>query len=502
MKKRIATLVLALLLCLSMICVSACNKTPSGDGKGTQDNGENTTEPTTGGEEEKDPLEYYKTTFGNAATQGKEIWIYDLNTSPASHINYFDDYQGDPMNVALYERDMMFEEYYGVVFEYFQNTAGSKVISNSVLGGSYVADIIYGRASGDRLMTLAQQDCLMDMRSMEELDFSQAWWGNFISDSLTVNNRLFFTSGDILPSFYQSIGCFFYNIDLGDDYSIDKDAICNTVESGNWTWEYINGLVKDANRNLDSNEELTADVDQFGLITYNVYNHTNMFAIGAGLKLCQETEAGEWIVDFESTAVVEKLGKLKNYMTTYSMGEHGVDSIMGTTFKEGRAIFAEHFTESAFNSLKDMENDYLMLPVPKLEASQDNYRCMVNSYVNCFVGVLSNCADEKVTGIILESMAYAGYNDIRPIAYEEALKGRLARDPAAIDMVDLIFDTAYIDYGVIEKFGVSTEYKEGVSTILYKYLKEDGELSSAFAANKDAINGALKTALKNFLEIE
>lgn len=500
MKTRLLTFTLALLLSLGAILLSACGgNTPPAEGTTGPSNSQSTN-PTTGGEVEKDPHEYYKTKFGDADTDGKEVWIYDLNTSPSIHINFFDDYQGDPMNVALYKRDLLFEELYGVSFEYFQNTAGSKLISNSVLGGFYVADIIYGRASGDRLMTLAQQDCLSDLHSLEELDFAQPWWGNFISDSLTVNDRLFFTSGDILPTFYQSIGCFFYNIDLGNDYAISKDEVCETVEAGDWTWEYVTTVSKDAYRNLDSESEMTADKDQFGLITYNVYNHTNMFAIGAGLKLCEQTEAGEWIVDFESAPVVEKLSKLASYMTTYSMGANSSDSIMQTTFKQGRTIFAEHFTESAFNYLRDMEDDYLMLPVPKLESAQDQYRCMVNSYVNCFVGALSNCSDEAVTGVILESMAYAGYNDIRPVAYEEFLKGTLARDPAAVSLVDLIFDTAYIDYGVIEKFGVSTTYPQGVSSILYSYLKDGGELASAFAGNKDAINGDLNTALKNFLE--
>ena len=49
-----------------------------------------------------------------------------------------------------------------------------------------------------------------------------------------------------------------------------------------------------------------------------------------------------------------------------------------------------------------------------------------------------------------------------------------------------------------EKFGVSSEYKEGASTILYQYLKEGKPLASAFESNKGAINGDLMNALKPF----
>ncbi|MBR7098183.1 MAG: hypothetical protein IKC59_02110, partial [Clostridia bacterium] len=278
MKKRILSLALAMLLIFGTVLLSACGDKKTDETE--QNTGNQTTAPTDG----TDPLEYYKTQFGDVNLDGKEIWIYDLNTSPDVHVNFYDDIQGDPMNVALYKRDNLFVDLYGVSFEYFQNTAGSKLISNAVLAGSYVADIIYGRASGDRLMTLAQMDCMKDMRSLEKLDFSQAWWGNFITDSLTVNDRLFFTSGDILPTFYQSIGCFFYNIDLGNSYGISKDEVSKTTTEGNLTWEYITTASKDAYLNLDSNSDMTADKDQFGLITYNVYNHTNMFTIGAGLN--------------------------------------------------------------------------------------------------------------------------------------------------------------------------------------------------------------------------
>ncbi len=491
--KKLLYLTIALLLAVNIAFLASCS------GKGGNDDSAHSTSDSAGlSDGETDRNAYYKEKFGSIDMNGKEVWVYDLNTSPDIHINYYDDFNGDPMNVKLYERDMTFNSVYGITIEYFSNTAGSKAVSNSVLSGSYLADIIYGRASGDRLMTLAQTDCLGDMKSNSCLDFTQPWWGNFISESLTVNDRLFFTSGDILPTFYQSVGCFFYNIDLGANFGIDKNSLAQNVKDGKFTWEYMTQLVKNTDANLNDDDILSADIDRFGLVTYNVYNHTNMWAIGAGLKLAQQDSSGEWLVDFESSGVVSTLAELAKYVGYTEMGKNGDDSIMQTTFKSGRAIFAEHFTESAFSTLRDMQNDYLMLPVPKLYETQDSYRCMVNSYVNCFVGILNNCADETVTGALLESMAYYGYHDIRPVAYEEFLKAALARDEAARELIDIIFDTAYIDYGVIEKFGVSDEYKEGASTILYLYLKEDKPLASAFAANKSAINSDLNKALESF----
>lgn len=482
---------MALLLLVSVFLLPSCKK------KNNEEGEETTSVSTEGGENVEDKRAYYRERFGNIDMQGKELWIYDLNTSPDMHVNFYDEFQGDPMNVKLYERELFFEDLYGISIENFSNTAGANLISNAVLSDSYIADIIYGRASGDRLMTLAQKDCLADMIGNDQIDTTQPWWSQFMSESLTINDRLFFTSGDILPTFYQSIGCFYYNIDLGGEAGIDKDALCSTVTDGKFTWEYMMKLV--ANYGNDGGDGVySADVDTFGCITYNVYNHTNMWAIGAGVDLVTQNTDGDYIVDYKSPSIEAILADLKGYITLTDMGANGVDSIMQTTFKEGRAIFAEHFTESGFNQIRGMSDDYLMLPVPKVYESQDTYRCMVNSYVNCFVGIISNCADTEMTGAMLESMAHYGYNEIRPVAYEEFLKATLARDPAATEITDIIFDTAYIDYGVIDRLGEDKNYPNGAGDILYNYLKLDAPLVSAFEKYEQAINGDLQKALEPF----
>ncbi len=493
--RKLICLLMALLVFVGVIFLPSCKKENENDDTVSTQDSEDTLST-----DMVDKTAQYLEKFDGVDMSGKEIWVYDLNVNPDIHVNYYDELQGDPMNVKLYERDLYFKDKYGVTVEYFVNTGGSKMISNAVLSGAFIADIVYGRASGDRLMTLALNGCLDDMKSYDQLDFSQPWWGNFMAEQLTVNNKLFFTSGDVLPTFYQSIGCFFYNIDVGTDYGISKDQLCKTVLDGNFTWEYMMNLIKNADEDLTGDGIVSADNDFFGLCTYNATNHTNMWTIGAGIDLVQKTETGEYVVDFKNPSTEKVLSELKKYITFTEMGSNTMDSITQTTFKSGRAIFAEHFTESAFHQLRDMEDDYLMLPVPKLYEDQKDYRCMVNSYVNCFVGIVSNCAERDVTGTFLESLACFGYNEIRPVAYEEFLKLTLARDAAATELVDLIFDTAYIDYGVVERLGENKELPNGIADILYNYLKLDAPLASTFTANESAINQDLKDTLAPFFK--
>ncbi len=56
-------------------------------------------------------------------------------------------------------------------------------------------------------------------------------------------------------------------------------------------------------------------------------------------------------------------------------------------------------------------------------------------------------ADADKLGIILEAMSYYGYENIIPVYKEIALKTKTARDNESADMLDIIFDTIYFDFG-------------------------------------------------------
>ena len=50
-------------------------------------------------------------------------------------------------------------------------------------------------------------------------------------------------------------------------------------------------------------------------------------------------------------------------------------------------------------------------------------------------------------GIVLEAMSYTTYNDIVPVYKEIALKTKTARDDESSEMLDIIFDNIYFDFG-------------------------------------------------------
>jgi len=53
------------------------------------------------------------------------------------------------------------------------------------------------------------------------------------------------------------------------------------------------------------------------------------------------------------------------------------------------------------NSLRDMETNYGVLPIPKYDEHQENYRHLVGLDGNSIMGVPLSCGDTDLTSFIL-----------------------------------------------------------------------------------------------------
>ena len=57
------------------------------------------------------------------------------------------------------------------------------------------------------------------------------------------------------------------------------------------------------------------------------------------------------------------------------------------------------------------------------------------------------CSDHDRTGLILESMAYAGKTNVEPAYIEVAMKTRYAADPDTAEMLGMIFNNRLVSAG-------------------------------------------------------
>ena len=118
------------------------------------------------------------------------------------------------------------------------------------------------------------------------------------------------------------------------------------------------------------------------------------------------------------------------------------------TFKKGMSLFNVGMAKSC-NSLRDMENAYGILPIPKYDEDQEQYYSRVNNYHDSLIGVFNTAGEPEKVGAALELMSYYSYYNIYDDFYEVVIQGRGTRDEESRRMLDLIFSTRTYDLGVV-----------------------------------------------------
>ena len=88
------------------------------------------------------------------------------------------------------------------------------------------------------------------------------------------------------------------------------------------------------------------------------------------------------------------------------------------------------------------------------------------------------------SGFITEALARASYTMIRPAAFETTLKGKTARDAESLAMLDIIFNSLYMDFNCLNDFG-------GICDKIATNVIAGEPISSVFAATEKAVQSAI-----------
>ena len=422
--------------------------------------------------------------LGDRDFTGQTYTVLDSNPNDAMHINIPGDTQtGELINDTLWSRDAFLEETYGITINYEQKTSGgAALLRASVMAGDRAYDLVFATAGGD-MKTMTTQGVLANLCDMEHLSLDQKWWSSLMYDTLRFNDAMYFTTGDITPTMYQIAACTFVNTKLADDYDIECDFVAE-VRNGTWTWDLVGELSKDIAQDLNQDGQWAYTDDLFGNIgcfsTYLIpgcaIDYVTLSEDGSSLSLAPITDR-----------TVDAVEKLQRVFPQKSIKSSGND-FSNSAFKEDRALFLTHITESAAVHLRDMESDYLILPVAKHDAAQDGYRTGVNLWATAYVGVPATAADEK-TGFITEAMAYWSYKNMRPIAFDLTYKAKTVRDERSVEMLDIVFDNLYCSFSDLYNFG-------GLNDVYWSILCSDEGIASAV----EAISGKAEGAIKDFIE--
>ena len=479
---------LALALLMTVACFAAC-----GDS-------EETTLPKAQGQEEESGRNAVKDTVptdlkfnGEAVTffvrDDNEIWKNEIDVEKT--IN-------DTLVDAIYYRNATVDQRLDVSIEqigqagtFNVSDAWNSTLRNCVLtkSGDYDAAAIYASTGS----ALAVEGLYYNILDLPHINLDQPWWNDSIVEEVTLFDTLYYLAGDLCISEVSDGNCLFFNKDLFTElYQTQNINLYEIVDNQQWTLDYLHELV--SNAWIDENSDgVISDGDTVGFAAkQSMVSDGSMDAWipAMGISLTKMVD-GYPELTFYDEHTVEAYEKLQFFYNS-NPGTLRSDSLSATKFAIGNQLFQKGTLNSGSN-LRDMQDDYGVLPLPKFDAEQDDYHTTFGNGASLIV-VLSTCTATDKVGATIELMGAESYKQVTPAYFEICLQGKYSDEPEDAEMYDRIINSFVYSFG----FCYSTKSLEGIGS-LFRDL--DADLAQKYASNKIKYETALNDLIDKLDEI-
>lgn len=436
--KRIICILLMLIMVLSVIACAdnSGDDTVQDTTAAVNDSPDTTTDaPTTTVE----PTTYDELNFG-----GETVSLLYWNDGKYEEC-YAEREMGDVVNDAIYLRNADVEARLNIEFEFigekgneYNEAPFAQKVSNSIAAGDHAYDLICAYSYTAGLCT--SQGLYYDLSDVEHLDFEKPWWPDMLIDQSTINDKIYFVSGDISANAIYMMYVTFFNKEILEDFKLEDPF--KLVDEGKWTidkqFEMCTGVYADLNGNG------TKDAgDRCGFYVYTL--HFDSFLWGSDIfivdSLGNEVKFSD---DFLGEKTVALQEKLKNWV-------YDTDNGLLVTQKDdnhqyfgnGFALFWNDRCHQAIY-YAGTNVSYGILPIAKYDETQESYITIMGNPFSLY-SLPKDSQNADMMGAVIECMACESYRTVSPALYEQSFKYKYSQDDVSSKMFDIAKGTVVFD---------------------------------------------------------
>jgi len=407
---------------------------------------------------------------------------------------------GIVMDDAVYNRNMAVMENLGVTLEFYDfdiwNNYGN--VRNSILADEDAWDFLMGMQY--RITELTPEGIFMDIKDAPYIDIEQPWWSTQFIENLNIGEKhRYLLSGDYSIGHLNQYGAIFYNKNMYENYYGDPDGLYDIVLDGKWTLDKMYEVTSEIAKDLNGDGKIEWDKDEVGFaIRSTAFQPQHMvYDAGASLTVYKDgTYSFDGLTE-TNVSIVEKVSRLltdnPGYAEIPKTGNIWDNDITGL-FADGRMLIMTGLLSYA-DLLRDMDDDYGVIPYPTLNEGQD-YRALVHNQAMTLAVPITN-KNLEMTAAVMEEMAFLGWRDMLPVYYEIVLKQKYMRDgqDKAMQIMDIIHDSAWTELAFTYDSYISL-----VMPVLHYSTFGDGNISSNYARSITAANVKLEDLVAFFDE--
>ncbi len=361
----------------------------------------------------------------------------------------------DPLEDAMYRRNDKLESEYGIKFNNAYDTSFDNIalaVKNDAAAGTGEYNLVYQHMI-NAAYNLALSGYLYDLSDLEHVNFDQVWWDQDCKNGFAIGEHMMLACGDLIPTTQLITGSVLFNKNLFDQRGWEYPY--EDARQGKWTMDDMKTMTKDQAKDLNGDGKFLYSDDFYGITSWSLDCDYNFF-YGAGATMFSYDDAHipSFAPDTDKLqSIYEKIYELllskDAYHLTYNEYLKNNDLYFTTieVFRNGRAIFFPT-NLSVTTSLRDMIDDYGILPQPKYDEAQKDYLGFVNGSASMAIVPVSLSGEKlEITGFMMEALASSSYYMVTETLYEVVAKSKNARDPESAEMVDVIIRHKVFDFG-------------------------------------------------------
>lgn len=438
-------------------------------------------------------LDYSGRKFRILALEAGEQW-YNFISDTANEV-WFEDAGSDVLQKAIYERNDQTQKLLGIEIEPVWGGGSENIYKRLVQDtAAGVDDYDVAFLSLANALTAAQGGTTMNFNNTETFDPTHKWWDEeFIKECTLYNEDLYAVAGALNIWDDCSNNCYIFNKDLLEKYDVDSPY--DSVFDGTWTLdtlvEDIKKLTVDVNGDQDFDEN-----DNWGIGTYGNGVRFALCGFDGGIAKMAEEGYPEIVCNNETTIQKCKdwFDKVTNSDCLYNLGVNGTTSYEDL-FEQGQLGFGMTNLTHPFK-LRNMSDEYGILPEPKYNTEQQDYTSTVNTAFFTAYVLPKNCQDPNMAAACLEVMSGFSVDTLDDSLHTILFGSKLTRDQESRKILTILSETISFDWSGIG------DWNNGLVACFEMRQGSSFTLASSLASTVDSAQTGLDSMLESFSTLQ
>lgn len=364
---------------------------------------------------------------------------------------FVDSSASDAVSQAVYVRNMMLKDKYGIVLaeSNFDDENGSASKLASVLeSGEDTYDLIVPH--GRMCTRYAVLGYCTDWYSLPYQNLTYDWWSQGARDCFTINDRLYFMVGDMCHSTTAISYCVMFNKQVFEDNN--EPLPYDDVKAGTWTFEkmakYAIQFAEDSNG--DGKYELGKD--RLGYMTLP-WGGTYCSFFASGNRIVQTDANGSPYISIATESAQAALTAFFELVNNEKCYQDKADwnNTFDAMIRNGQWVFYDTTVQGVTN-YREVDIKYGILPYPHTNDNLED----PTSYVSHTAGagnvmiIPYTAPNLERTSVALEALAQYGRETVIPVYYSNIVEKRTTKDYDDYEMLSVlsagrIYDLGYYD---------------------------------------------------------